>query len=122
MTPSACGYESAGAAPLIATTSSCGIIGTFLGIPSPGTAYVMLHHYMGEVDGAFGAWGIPRGGTGAVSEAIASAARERGAVIRCDAEVGGILARDGRATGVVLESGEAIPARHVLASAVGGRA
>src|SRR5919106_1664074 len=47
--------------PLIATMSSWGIIGTFLGIRSPGTAYVMLHHYMGEVDGAFGAWGVQRG-------------------------------------------------------------
>ena len=106
---------------LIATMSSWGIIGTFLGIRSPGTAYVMLHHYMGEVDGAFGAWGIPRGGTGAVSEAIASAARERGAVIRCDAEVARILTRDGRATGVVLESGEEIPARHVLSNADASR-
>src|SRR5919106_1378268 len=50
---------------LIGTMSSWGIIGTFLGIRSPGTAYVMLHHYMGEVDGAFGAWGVQRGGTAA---------------------------------------------------------
>src|SRR5919108_1332964 len=73
--------------PLIATMSSWGIIGTLLGIRSPGTAYVMLHHYMGEVDGAFGAWGIPRGGTGAVSEALASAARSFGAEIRTEAPV-----------------------------------
>src|SRR5918999_3589783 len=64
--------------PLIGTMASWGSIGTFLGIRSPGTAYVMLHHYMGEVDGSFGAWGIPRGGTGGVSEAIASAARPAG--------------------------------------------
>src|SRR5918996_686408 len=55
---------------LIGTMSSWGIIGTFLGIRSPGTAYVMLHHYMGEVDGAFGAWGVQRGGTGAVSPGL----------------------------------------------------
>src|SRR5919109_2833258 len=91
--------------PLIATMSSWGIIGTFLGIRSPGTAYVMLHHYMGEVDGAFGAWGIPRGGTGAVSDAIASAARSLGAEIRCNAEVTRILTREGRALGVVLQTG-----------------
>ena len=60
--------------PLKATISASGIIGTFQGIRSPGTAYVLLHHYMGEIDGVLRAWGIPRGGTGAVSEAIASAA------------------------------------------------
>ena len=63
--------------PLKATMSASGIIGTFQGVRSPGTAYVLLHHYMGEIDGAFRAWGIPRGGTGGVSLAIASAARRR---------------------------------------------
>ena len=62
--------------PLKATMSASGIIGTFQGVRSPGTAYVLLHHYMGEIDGAFRAWGIPRGGTGGVSEAIAAAARD----------------------------------------------
>ena len=57
------------------------IIGTFLGPRSPGTAYVLLHHYMGEIDGHFRAWGFASGGTGAVAEAIASAAREAGAEI-----------------------------------------
>ena len=56
--------------------SASGIIGTFLGVRSPGTAYVLLHHYMGEIDGSFRSWGLSRGGTGAVSNAIASAARE----------------------------------------------
>ncbi len=50
--------------PLKATMSASGIIGTFQGPRSPGTAYVLLHHYMGEIDGAFRAWGIPKGGTG----------------------------------------------------------
>ena len=59
---------------LKATMSASGIIGTFLGVRSPGTAYVLLHHYMGEIDGAFRSWGLSRGGTGAVSNAIASAA------------------------------------------------
>src|ERR687892_450747 len=103
--------------PLIATMSASGIIGTFQGIRSPGTAYVLLHHYMGEIDGAFRAWGIPRGGTGGVSEAIASSARARGAEIRTEASVARISVRGGRATGVVLESGEEIEADAVLSSA-----
>jgi len=102
--------------PLKATMSASGIIGTFQGIRSPGTAYVLLHHYMGEIDGAFRAWGIPRGGTGGVSEAIASAARSLGAEIRTEAPVARILVRGGRATGVALESGEEIEADQVLSS------
>jgi phytoene dehydrogenase-like protein len=102
--------------PLKATMSASGIIGTYLGIRSPGTAYVLLHHYMGEIDGAFRAWGIPRGGTGGISEAIGSAARALGADIRLDAPVARISVRDGRATGVVLEDGEEIAATSVLAS------
>jgi phytoene dehydrogenase-like protein len=57
--------------PLKATKSASGIIGTFLGPRSPGSAYVLLHHYLGELDGAYRAWGFAKGGTGAVSEAIA---------------------------------------------------
>ena len=99
---------------LKATMSASGIIGTFLGPRSPGTAYVLLHHYMGEIDGAYRAWGFARGGTGAVSEAIASAARGLGAEIRTEAGVDRVVTRDGRATGVVLESGEEIEARFVV--------
>ena len=102
--------------PLIATMSASGIIGTFQGVRSPGTAYVLLHHYMGEIDGAFRAWGIPRGGTGGISEAIASAARAAGVEIRTEAPVARIDVRNGRATGVVLESGEEIAAGAVLSS------
>jgi len=102
--------------PLKATMSASGIIGTFLGIRSPGTAYVLLHHYMGEIDGAFRAWGIPKGGTGGISDAIGDAALAQGAEIRTSARVERITVRDGRATGVVLESGEEIPASVVLAS------
>jgi phytoene dehydrogenase-like protein len=102
--------------PLKATMSASGIMGTYLGVRSPGTAYVLLHHYMGEIDGAFRAWGIPRGGTGGVSEAIASAARAAGAEIRTEAPVSRIFVTDGRASGVVLESGEEIRARAVLSS------
>lgn len=101
---------------LKATMAASGIIGTCLGIRSPGTAYVLLHHYMGEIDGTFRAWGLPRGGTGAVSDAIAAAARALGAEIRTQAPVARILVRDGRANGVVLESGEEILASTVASS------
>ncbi len=100
--------------PLKATKSASGIIGTFLGPRSPGTAYVLLHHYMGEIDGAFRAWGFAKGGTGAISEAIASAARGFGAEIRTNAPVAQVLVRDGRATGVVLENGDELQASIVV--------
>ncbi|HET9951448.1 MAG TPA: NAD(P)/FAD-dependent oxidoreductase [Candidatus Eisenbacteria bacterium] len=100
--------------PLKATKSASGIIGTFLGPRSPGTAYVLLHHYMGELDGAFRAWGFQKGGTGAISEAIAGAARAQGVTIRTNAAVERVLVRNGQATGVVLEGGEEIPARTVV--------
>jgi phytoene dehydrogenase-like protein len=104
--------------PLKATMSASGIIGTYQGVRSPGTAYVLLHHYMGEIDGAFRAWGIPKGGTGGVSNAIGRAAQALGAEIRTEAPVERIsVDRGGRATGVVLAgSGEEIPARVVLSS------
>jgi len=101
---------------LKATMSASGIIGTFLGVRSPGTAYVLLHHYMGEIDGAFRSWGLVRGGTGAVSNAIASAAIEAGAEIRREAGVVKILVKEGHAKGVVLENGEEIEAAAVSSS------
>jgi len=99
---------------LKATKAASGIIGTFLGPRSPGSAYVLLHHYMGEIDGAFRAWGFQKGGTGAISEAIASAAREAGAEIRTGAAVARVKVRGGRTTGVALESGEEIEAPIVV--------
>jgi phytoene dehydrogenase-like protein len=101
---------------LKATMSASGIIGTFLGIRSPGTAYVLLHHYMGEIDGAFRSWGFSRGGTGAISNAIAAAARELGVEIRTQAPVDKILVKNGRTSGVVLKSGEEISANVVSSS------
>ena len=101
---------------LKATMSASGIIGTFLGIRSPGTAYVLLHHYMGEIDGAFRSWGFSRGGTGAISNAIAAAAREAGVEIRTKAPVGKIVVKNGRAAGVILQSGEEIGANVVSSS------
>jgi phytoene dehydrogenase-like protein len=101
---------------LKATMSASGIIGTFLGIRSPGTAYVLLHHYMGEIDGAFRSWGFSRGGTGAISNAIASAARELGVEIRTKSPVAKIIVKNGRVAGVALPSGEEIFANVVSSS------
>ncbi len=101
---------------LKATMSASGIIGTFLGVRSPGTAYVLLHHYMGEIDGAFRSWGFARGGTGAISNAIGSAAREAGVEIRLEAPIAKIVLKNGQATGVVLENGDEIEAAVVSSS------
>jgi phytoene dehydrogenase-like protein len=101
---------------LKATMSASGIIGTFLGVRSPGTAYVLLHHYMGEIDGAFRSWGFARGGTGAISNAIAAAAREAGVEIRTNAAVARIAVKSGQATGVVLSNGDELTADLVLSS------
>ena len=100
--------------PLKATKSASGIIGTFLGPRSPGTAYVLLHHYMGEIDGAFRAWGFAKGGTGSISESISSAAKGFGAEVRTGAKVEKVLVKDGRTTGVVLVGGEEISAKRVV--------
>ena len=100
---------------LIAPMACSGIIGTFLGVKSPGSAYVLLHHYMGEIDGSSRAWAFPKGGTGAVSEAIASSARSYGAEIRCNAAVERIVVKNGVATGVVLAgSGDEIEAKAIV--------
>jgi phytoene dehydrogenase-like protein len=102
---------------LKATMAASGIIGTFLGVRSPGTAYVLLHHYMGEIDGAFRSWGFARGGTGAISNAIGSAARTAGAEIRTNASVHHVVIENGRATGVVLENGDELRGTTVASSA-----
>jgi len=102
---------------LKATMAASGIIGTFLGVRSPGTAYVLLHHYMGEIDGAFRSWGFARGGTGAISNAIAAAAREAGAEIRTGAPVRQVRVDGGRVAGVTLESGESLDAAVVSSCA-----
>src|SRR5580765_2975572 len=86
------------------------IIGTALGPRSPGSAYVLLHHYMGNIDGAVGAWGFARGGMGAVTQALAASLRAHGGTVRTEAPVEQILVRNGRATGVVLSGGEEISA------------
>ena len=91
---------------LKASLSVSGIIGTYQGVRSPGTAYVLLHHYMGELDGAFRSWGFSKGGTGGVSLACANAAKSYGAEIRTKAPVGAVKIINGVARGVVLENGD----------------
>jgi phytoene dehydrogenase-like protein len=100
--------------------SVSGVIGTWAGPRSPGTAYVVLHHHIGDTDGHAGAWGFPRGGMGGVTRALAAAARSFGAEIRVGAPVakvrtgagGGAAGR--RVTGVTLASGEEIDAETVI--------
>jgi phytoene dehydrogenase-like protein len=98
------------------TLATDGVIGANGGPKSPGTAYILLHHCMGGVNGHRGLWGFVRGGMGAVSNAIADSARAKGVVIRTGAPVAKILVRDGRATGVVLDSGEEIQAKVVASN------
>src|SRR5262249_10559790 len=93
-----------------------GIIGTYLGVKSPGTAYVLLHHYMGEIDGAFRSWGFSKGGTGQISMACARAAEAHGAEIRTSAAVSHIHIKGDRATGVVMENGDEIEAKLVISN------
>jgi phytoene dehydrogenase-like protein len=89
-------------------------------VRSPGTAYVLLHHYMGEIDGAFRSWGFARGGTGAISNAIADAACEHGAEIRTEAAIAQIIVKNGKAIGVALANGDEIYA-DIISSSVDPR-
>src|SRR6266513_3053159 len=92
------------------------IIGTALGPRSPGSAYVLLHHYMGSIDGAVGAWGFARGGMGAITQALAASLQASGGTVRASAPVEQVLVRNGRATGVVLAGGEEISAAVVVSN------
>ena len=96
------------------TISTDAIIGAFATPSMPGTAYVLFHHVMGECDGARGVWGYVRGGMGSLSNAIASAAKERGAEIKVNAPVTRIVVKDGRARGVVLADGAEYNADRVV--------
>ena len=95
------------------TLATDAIIGAMASPSMPGTAYVLFHHVMGECDGVRGVWGYVRGGMGGISNAIASAAREKGAEIRTRAEVAKIVVRDGAVRGVVLTDGTEIQASRV---------
>lgn len=98
------------------TLATDGVIGANGGPRSPGTAYILLHHCMGGVGGKRGLWGFVRGGMGAVSEAMASAARAAGVEIRCGATVHRILVKENRATGVVLKNGDEFEAGQVASN------
>lgn len=102
--------------PLLGTMSASGIIGTHLGPRSPGTAYVLLHHYMGEIDGVFRAWGFAKGGTGGIAEAISHSAQALGVTVRTNAKVERVIVNQGHTRGVVLDDGEEIPADLVVSS------
>ena len=92
------------------------IIGTALGPSSPGSAYVLLHHYMGEVDGNIGAWGFARGGMGAISGALAQAFQAHGGEIRTEAGVAQVIVKGGKAVGVALEDGTEVRGRRVVSN------
>jgi phytoene dehydrogenase-like protein len=94
-----------------------GVIGMWGGPMSPGSAYVLLHHRMGEIDGVTGGWGFVRGGMGGVSEAIAASARAAGAEIRTNTEVAAIDVSGGRTTGVTLADGTHLESRMVVSGA-----
>ena len=99
------------------TKAASGIIGTFLGPRSPGTAYVLLHHYMGEIDGAFRAWGFAKNGSGGVSGSILNAAKALGVEIRVNASVKQVIVRNGRAAGVALDNGDELQSKVVMSAA-----
>ena len=99
-----------------AAMASPGVIGTALGVYSPGSAYILLHHVMGDVDGNIGAWGLARGGMGAISNALAGALREHGGEIRTSSGVDKILVKNGKATGVVLENGDELYSEIVVSN------
>src|SRR6266498_5073531 len=106
------------------TKAASGSIGTFLGPRSPGTAYVLLHHYMGEIDGAFRAWGFAKNGSGGVSASILNAAKALGVEIRVNAGVKQVKVKNpstssgqARAVGVVLENGDELDSKVVMSAA-----
>lgn len=99
-----------------AAMASAGIIGTALGVCSPGSSYILLHHVMGDVDGSIGAWGLPRGGMGAICDSIAGALKEHGGELRMNAGVSKVLVENRKAVGVVLENDDEIRARIVVSN------
>jgi len=103
--------------PLIkAARAGSGIIGSAMGVMSPGTAYVLLHHAMGEVDGNMGAWGFARGGMGAVAKAMNDCFTDHGGETLCGSGVERIMVKNGRVTGVALENGNEYLANVVVSN------
>lgn len=99
------------------TLATDAVIGAMAAPSMPGTAYVLFHHVMGETNGKRGVWGYVRGGMGGLTQALASAGREMGVEIRCDADVAKILVKDDRAAGVALANGEEFIAPVVASNA-----
>jgi phytoene dehydrogenase-like protein len=103
-------------APIKAAYGFDGVVGNYASPYTPGSAYVLLHHVFGEVNGKKGAWGHAIGGMGAITQAMAACCRERGVEIRTGAAVAEVLVDRGRATGVVTEAGEVLKARCVVSN------
>ena len=103
-------------APIKAAYGFDGIVGNYASPYAAGSAYVLLHHVFGEVNGKKGVWGHAIGGMGAISQAMSKAAAERGVEIRVSSAVREVIVESGRAVGVVLESGEAIRAKSVVSN------
>jgi phytoene dehydrogenase-like protein len=102
--------------PIKAVYGFDGVVGNYASPYTPGSAYVLLHHVFGQVNGVKGAWGHAIGGMGAISQAMAACCRERGVEIRTDAAVAEVLTEKGRAVGVVTEAGEVLRARAVVSN------
>jgi phytoene dehydrogenase-like protein len=102
--------------PIKAVFGFDGVVGNYASPYSPGSAYVLLHHVFGEVNGKRGAWGHAIGGMGAITQAMAAAARARGADIRVATAVREVLVEGGRALGVVTDSGETLRAAAVISN------
>ncbi len=102
--------------PIKALLGFDGVVGNYASPHAPGSAYVLLHHVFGEVNGVKGAWGHAIGGMGAITQAMAASAREAGVDIRTDTGVRHVIVEKGRVTGVVTEGGETLHARAVVAN------
>lgn len=101
---------------LKATLATDAIIGAFASISSPGTAYVLMHHVMGEAGGARGVWGYVQGGMGGLAKALAASCEDLGVEIKTEAEVQSINIQNGQAVGVTLASGEVLQSSSVASS------
>jgi phytoene dehydrogenase-like protein len=102
--------------PIKAVYGFDGVVGNYASPYTPGSAYVLLHHVFGEVNGKKGAWGHAIGGMGAITQAMAACCRERGVEIRTGVSVAEVLTEKGRATGVVTDAGEVLKARAVVSN------
>ncbi len=102
--------------PIKAVLGFDGVVGNYAGPYAPGSAYVLLHHVFGEVNGKKGVWGHALGGMGAITQAMAAACREKGVEIRTGEGVGEVLTDGGRVVGVVTDKGEAVRARAVASN------